>query len=362
MARALHWVGSLPDLTAVTHGRSATPDRNRMHWFLDHSQDHELTGLPCDQDPDWIIAFLRCLKEDDDVFEVAKPGDYTGYDDLRCYRVKPGVTLLPEHVSDYRVDSIRRLVELTRQIRALYPHREGLRHQVSVPNPFDLAYAIFGGALKGWGHKAVFRQAAVDEIAELCAHDAVDLTFQIEAPSVLIILNRVPRFLRRLVARRLACDMAAFVAELPRTASLVLHLCYGDLRHKAAVVARDLEPAVVYLNELGALLRSMRRDLPPVHIPAGSGDQPPSTSVAFYQPLRHLDPEWELIAGVVDEAHARASERALGLFEAGADRQALAVATACGLGRRIPGADVAAAALMGHLARYPDYRPTVEAT
>lgn len=350
MTRALHWVGTLPDITVEGYGSRGTPDENRMRWFLDRSQGHEMTALPCDQDPDWIVKYLRYLEDVDDVFEVARPGEYTSYADVRRYRVKRGVTLLPEHVDDMRAPHLRYLVDLARRVRADYPDRQGLRFQVSLPHPFDLAYAVFGTTLRADAHWRVFRDVAVAEVRELCTSDAVDLVFQIETPIVLSALNRVPRMLRRRAAKMLAWRMLTFVNELPRTANLILHLCYGDLRHKAAVEPTSLEPAVLYLNALAPMLRSIGRDLPPVHIPAAYGDRPPPADVMFYEPLRHLAPAWNLIAGVIDENSTRASAKGLIMFEGCAQRPSLAVATACGLGRRIPGADLAAAALMARLA------------
>jgi predicted negative regulator of RcsB-dependent stress response len=66
---------------------------------------------------------------------------------------------------------------------------------------------------------------------------------------------------------------------------------------------------------------------------------------AFYRPLRRLDKDWRVIAGVVSPEGAQDSIRSLAMFEAAAGRTAYAVATACGLGRcTVEDAELAAAA------------------
>ena len=52
MTRYVHYVGSLPRELMTGYG-------DVMRWFVDHSEAHPMTGVPCDLDADWIIDYLR---------------------------------------------------------------------------------------------------------------------------------------------------------------------------------------------------------------------------------------------------------------------------------------------------------------
>ncbi|WP_338760797.1 hypothetical protein V7968_32430 [Nocardia vulneris] len=56
-----------------------------MEWILDRTDGQPLTALPCDLDPDWIIAYLRDLRTRTDAFEFThRTDDYTDYN-LRLF-------------------------------------------------------------------------------------------------------------------------------------------------------------------------------------------------------------------------------------------------------------------------------------
>lgn len=306
-----------------------------MEWITDQVGDHRLTTLPCDLDPDWIVAYLRTLAERP-VFVVKRPGEYTGYEDMRTYGVRRGHKLRPADVSMDRKDALRKTLEEFRALRAERPELAGVRLQLSLPNPLDLAIFVFEG--RPWlslRYLPVFTQAIVDEVTTLTAVVGQDVVWQLEAPSVLVGMDMAKRLPggRALAARLLARQVAGLLTRLPADAPMILHLCYGNLGNTELVAPRDLGPAVEYLNLLAPALRRRGRPLPPVHIPAAYGAHPSPRTEEFYRPLRRLDREWRVIAGIATATDPEGSAESLKLLEAAADREAYAVATACGLGR-----------------------------
>lgn len=306
-----------------------------MQWIIDHSHGQRLTALPCDLDPDWIVGYLRGLSERE-ALEVKRPGDYGGYENMRTYGVRRGHRLRPEDVSMGRDDRLREVLDEFRALRAERPELADLRLQVSLPNPLDLAIFVFSNRpWRSLRYLPVFAQATVEEVTALTAIAGQDVVWQLETPSVLVGMDMAKRLPggRTLAARLLAGQVADLLARLPADAAMTLHLCYGDLQNSEMFAPRDLGPVVRYLNLLAAALRRRGRPLPPVHIPAAYGAHPAPRTERFYQPLRRLDPEWKVIAGIAAAADPAGGADSLRALEAAAGRRAYAVATACGLGR-----------------------------
>ncbi|MEV0398820.1 hypothetical protein [Actinoallomurus sp. NPDC050550] len=324
----MHFVGSLPpDLCGSP--------QQAMRWIVDQADGHRLTTLPCDIDPNWIVAYLRNLAERP-AFEIKRPGEYADYEDMRTYGVRRGHELRPADVSMNREDRLRQILEEFRALRAERPELADVRLQFGIPNPLDLAIFVFSGR-PWWSlrHLPVFAQAAVDEVTALTADAGQDVVFQLETPAVLIGMDMARRLPggRTFAARLLTRQVAGLLARFPANAEMILHLCYGNHRNTELVAPRDLGPAVEYLNLLAGALRRRGRPLPPVHIPAAYGAHPSPKTEEFYRPLRRLDPEWKVIAGVAAATDSEGSAESLRLVEAAAGREVYAVATACGLGR-----------------------------
>ncbi|ADD43039.1 hypothetical protein [Stackebrandtia nassauensis] len=342
MSRLVHYVGSLPP-------EINTSPRDGMRWIIDHSADAGLSTLPWDSDPRWIVEFLLGLAERGEALEVVQSGDWGDYDKQQRYRVKSGVKLTASHVSMRRAERIRQNLAVYRELVADDSRLDGVPFQQSLPSPLDLSLFTFGQRPVLLKHVATYADALAAEVTDLHATDGDDLVWQLEAPTVLVLLNKTPRPLRGFVARRLAAQMAGFVERLPQEARLILHLCYGNLNDRELVAPRDLAGVDVFLNALHTRLRAQNRAIPPVHVPAAYGSQPPPVRPQFYAALGSVHADWPLVAGIVDENQPDDSRKALALFEAAADRSSHAVATACGLGRHSEADARAAAALMTEL-------------
>jgi hypothetical protein len=321
--RAVHFVGSLP--AVLTGDHSAT-----MQWFLDHTTDTPLTGLPCDPDPRWIIDWLDGLAAID-ALEPVRTGASADYDDMPTYRLKRGHWLESDDLSLGRAAHTDAVMATRAQLR---DDRDFPPHQVSIPNPYDLSLFAFGSPSAAVTHLPVFRQAVLDDVHTIHNQHGNQVVFQLETPAVLATLDRTPRPLWPAAMRALAKQVTRVFADGPREATWRIHLCHGDLGHQPLFALTDLVPAVQFLNALHKQLHRLRIPMPAAHIPMCTGTDAPSVDPRFYRALRHLRRDIDVIAGLVDETHPKDSRTALGQVETELDRPVLAVAAACGHGRR----------------------------
>lgn len=349
----LHFAGSLP--------KAVAPDpRTGMKWVLDRIRGRALTAMACDLDSSWIVdQHLRNLAERPHL-EIALDGDYSTYDSARTYQPvrhrktgKP-VDLTPDDLSMRRVDKLLDALSTFRRMRQANAQLKGLRYQVSLPSPLDLTLFTFGripylpgrrmprllqalpgipAALRALKHLSVYCEAQRRDVAALCAEGAKDIVFNIESPAILVALDLVPRPLRRFVASLLARQLADFIASLPAEALLRLHLCNSNHGDLALFHPKNLRNPVLFLNVLARELQRRYRPLPEADIPAAVSNEPPPSDPAYYKPLAKLNPEYRVVAGVVDEHHPVKSVTAFRLFRAALRRPPVGAMTACGLGR-----------------------------
>ncbi|MGF6888141.1 hypothetical protein ABIA39_006654 [Nocardia sp. GAS34] len=345
MTRYAHFVGSVPE-------ELMTGDDAVLRWFAD-STGGRLTGLPCDLDPDWILQYLRDRSEHDDVLEIVRAGEYADYSDFPSYALRPGAKLERRHVSMDRLERIGSVVAAFDTLRAERPELAQTKLQLSQPNPLDLAMFVFAGAAVSAGFPLgpalrrsnlivaalralpVFTEAVLEEIAAVNDRYGDRVVWQVESPFALLGMVKADRLgAKWAAAPLLARQLAALLTRIHEIgAPSVLHLCYGDYQHKSLLSPRSLAPAVTLLNHTARQLRDHDTPLPAVHIPCAFGAEPAPAAPTFYAPLRRLDPEWNIIAGVVSPRSGDDSARALSMFEEAAGRTAYGVATACGLGR-----------------------------
>ncbi|WP_367123550.1 hypothetical protein [Streptomyces phytohabitans] len=358
MGRKVHLVGSFPPEITDREPRAA------WEWVREQiGPDAELTALPFDGDPDWLVRYLQGLG-DSGAVRAIREGDCSDYDAVPIYRLSGGAPDPAALRDGARVDRARELVVARRELAD-----ERAPVQLSRPNPLDVGLLSMVGRPQ-WRHPVrvvrgtvllagqlrTLSRAARDETADaarLAAEQDVPVVWQLETPAVLYALNLLPAPLRPLAARLLARQVAAVLAQIPAGAA-VLHLCYGALARTELIAPHDTRPVVLFLNALAERLRRRGAELPPVHVPFAYGTRPPPVDEAYYAPLARLDPGWRLIAGVADERDAEASRTALALVERSAVRRAEGVATACGLGRHDTAAAARALALTAELASSPD--------
>ncbi len=332
MARAAHLVGSLPGDDADDAMRLALA-----------SLGPELASLPDGETGDrhnWIIHIIEAMRNHPDL-ELKKDGHWSDYDDIPVFRVRRGRTLRGDsldfgHVANFE-DSWPAFARLRDQQR-----HPTLAFQVGIPGDFDMALFTLGPA-GPFRHRAAFRQATLREIREIHRLGGEDVVFQIEIPAELAFVARVPPPVRRAMANYLARGIARLVRLSPAGARFGLHLCLGDMNHRALATMPDTMPVVLLAN---AIIKAWPagRSLEFVHAPFAAAEIEPRTDPEWYAPLTRLNipAATRFAAGFVHEDQDLEVQRQLrSLIERNVGRE-VAVSTSCGLGRRTRPAAVAA--------------------
>jgi len=185
-------------------------------------------------------------------------------------------------------------------------------------------------------HGRAFLDAVDRQIAEIAALAGDRVVFQLETPAALIAVATAPKALRPMVADALSRMVLRQVARAPAGTRFGLHLCLGDMGHRAKLHLRTAEPLVALAN---ALVRRWPRDraLEFVHLPFSGGERPPSTEPGFYEPLRNLVAGDSVIAaGIAHEDQPESEQLQVRELVESAIGRPVDIATACGLGRRTP--------------------------
>jgi hypothetical protein len=326
--RGLHFVGSLPQF----------PDCEAAFAWQNGElagRVRQLTGGETGARTQWFVPLVKEIKQLPQI-RVVKDGDWTSYDDTDRLAARRGARLtadrIPLRIAEYAAK------ELAALRAAGTPATRELPLQVGVPGHLDMALFIFGPAGLP-RHAGAFRAAVAGQLAALCgtAQERERLVFQLEVPAALIAVASVPAPLRPPVARAMARAVARQAAAAPAGTRFGVHLCLGDLGHRAARHLRSAAPLVALA---AALVRHWPagRPLEYLHLPLTGGERPPSTDPAFYAPLARLRlPDGtRLVAGIAHEEAAAQDQAAVrDLVERAVGRR-VDIAAPCGLGRRTP--------------------------
>ncbi|WP_285686907.1 hypothetical protein [Actinoplanes sp. NBRC 103695] len=217
----------------------------------------------------------------------------------------------------------------------------GQGFQVGIPGAIDLAMFTFGpaGVPRYAGRFAEALAGAMHEVHALAGQDVV---FQVEIPAELVLLTRAPRPARKALAGVLARRVADLVLGAPAGARFGVHLCLGDLNHRALGRMGDAGPFVLLANALAERWPSSR-PLEYVHAPLAAAVDPPVDDARFYGPLRDLRLGGaRLVAGYAHERQDLAVQRRIRGYVEDAAGRPVDVSTSCGLGRRDRAGAVAA--------------------
>ncbi|MFF7213707.1 hypothetical protein ACFZAU_24740 [Streptomyces sp. NPDC008238] len=324
--RHLHFVGSLPQFRTAEQA---------LRWQVGDlaGRLRRLCGGETGDRLLWFVPVVKALKVSPKV-RVVRDGDWSGYDDTDRLAVRRGERLrgadVPLRLAGFAAEELHALAAMG------HPATAGLPLQVGIPGYLDMALFTFGPVGMARAVHAFF-QALAAEIRTVHAAAGDTVVFQLESPAALVAVNTMPRPLRRPAARLLARLVARQAAAAPRGSRFGVHLCFGDLGHRAASRPHDAA-AVAELAD--ALIRRWPkgRTLEYVHLPLAAAQEPPSVDPRYYAPLRRLGARTDtaLVAGIAHEAQSREDQRtALRLAEEALGRR-VDIATSCGLGRRSP--------------------------
>ena len=281
----------------------------------------------------WVASIIAGLRNHPAVV-LQHDGQWSDYNDRPRYRVRRGAILDPDLL---RLGYDTALQESRPVLDGLVTEHglDSAIYQVGLASGFDLALLAFGpvGALR---YRKAFNTAACREMRSIRRTLGDDVVFQIELPAELVAVSRAPAALRPAVARWMAGASVEPAKLAPNGTKFGVHLCFGDLNHKALMkVGRDCAPIVQLANAIAARW-PRHTSLAYVHIPLAAGDNAPSLAESYYAPLANLSlpADTRLVAGFVHEALSVDQLRiVLSMVESAYGRD-VDVAAPCGLGRR----------------------------
>ena len=333
--RRAHLVGSIPAATAVRAMRLAV---ERLGPELDYLPDGE-TG----DRRNWVISMIEALRAHPD-FQVVRDGDWSDYDKTPRFALRPGHRLYGAALDLGIAAAARAAMPEFDTLRAEMAPRSpaGPRFLVGIPGDLDLALFTFGpsGPVR---HLRPFTEALAATMYQVRRLFGDDVVFQIEVPVESVLLARAPSALRPALAGLLARRIAALAQGAPEGSRFGLHLCLGDMNHRALGRLPDASPLVLLANSVAARWPG-GRPLHYVHAPLAAADNPPPGSQAFYRPLAglKLGPDVRFIAGFAHEDQDPVAQFRIRQMIEDAVGHPVDVSTSCGLGRRQPDAALAA--------------------
>lgn len=337
--RSVHLVGSLRGDDAEQAMRGAL---TKSAPFLSTLSDGE-TG---DRDR-WVVGTILGLREHPDL-EVSHEGEWRGYDDQLNFRIRKGHTFRGDNLDLGYLSAYQESRPTFDRLRAEFG-RPDLAFQVGIPGDLDLALFTLGPA-SILRHRGPFAEAISRDITAIRAairtatengddsesdNDSVnDVVFQLEIPAEMVFVAKAGP-LGGAVAKWLAGGIRKLVARAPVGTRFGVHLCLGDLEHKALGRLKSTAPIVKLANAIASTWPP-GRTLEFMHVPLAEGENPPPTEREFYAPLHRLrlPVGTRFVAGFLHEGRTIDQQREIlrtidALIGHPAD-----VSSSCGLGRR----------------------------
>jgi hypothetical protein len=334
--RIAHLVGSMP----------AADSRAAMTQALDAVGDR-LTLLPDGETGErhhWIIHIIEAFREHPDL-ELKTDGDWSDYDKLPIFKERAGRKLSGDTLDFGHVAAFRESFPIFKELRG----DRNLAFQVGVPGDFDMALFTLGPA-GAFRRRKPFTDATLNELRAIHAEGGADVVFQLEIPVELVFVARARGPAQGGAAKLLARGVANLAKESPAGARFGLHLCLGDMNHKALGKLVDTAPLVTLSNAL-AKAWPAGRPLEFIHAPFAAAEELPPTSPRWYAPLDglRLSPGTRFIAGFAHEDQPIEDQRFILETIERLVGAPVGISTSCGLGRRTPEAAARALARIAEL-------------
>ncbi|MEA2177388.1 MAG: hypothetical protein QOG77_685 [Solirubrobacteraceae bacterium] len=326
MARRTHLVGAWPGRGPEHAMEQAL---QRLAPYLDRLSDGETGDRHL-----WVTPSIERFRANPDV-EIDHDGDWSDYEHVAVFRVRPGRTLDPDNIHLQYALWFENSFPSFKVLRERFG-RPDLRFQVGIPLPTDLAVYTFGeAAFADPSIGEACTTAAVREIAAIQASGGDDVVFQLETVVALVAVAQAPDEAQAGTAMAMAANFLDVARRSPEGTRFGIHLCLGDFHHRAYGDMRDVRPIVLLANAIAAGWPG-GRVLEFVHAPFAAAEKPPIAGESFYAPLSELTlpAQTRFIAGFLHETlDTDAHRELLARIERLTGRE-VDVAAACGLGRR----------------------------
>lgn len=291
----------------------------------------------------WIQGLVESFQHHPDL-EPARAGDWSDYDRTPTVRVRPGHELTSDNLD---LGYLRHFEEswpafVERRDAANGTLRNDLRFQVGLPGDLDLAIFTFGNPLVGLRQRSVFRNATLRDVRAIHQRAGDAVTFQLEIPFELIALTQLPGLAVGPAAAFFAGGVTRLVRAAPAGTRWGIHLCLGDMNHRAMGRLDDVRRIVALSNAIADRWPAGRH-LDFMHLPLAAGVEPPPADLEFYAPLAEvrLPDATRFIGGFIHEDRTLTEQRALLAELERLVQRPVDVACSCGLGRREVDAAVA---------------------
>jgi hypothetical protein len=249
--------------------------------------------------------------------------DNRDYSVFPALAVDASVTEIPPRSLGY-ADAAEASYATFRRLRKEGVIPDGVRFQVSIPTPYATVVA--------WVREddqerflPVYADAIAAEVAEIVRIvGAEDLTLQFDVAVEIGALTGNFTAAGDLADKPVVLGALREVfARAPQGPERVLHLCYGDYKHRHFTQPQDLSLCVEMANAVADAA-----DV--VHMPV---DRDAGTRTAYFEPLRDLG-ALRLALGVIDyEGDEQRTRELAEAASAGSGGREFAVATECGLAR-----------------------------
>ncbi len=322
--RRAHLVGSLPGADAQDAMRSALDQLGPLLASLPDGETGERRN--------WILNIVEGMRQHPDL-EVAKEGDWSDYDKTPRFKIRRGHQLYGATLNFGHVAAVKQSWPTFEALRKESGQPE-LSFLTGIPGDVDMTMFTLGpaGLLR---HRRPFTEATLHEIRTIHEMTGGQSVFQIEVPAELVLLTKAPPPARPALAKVLGKRIADLAAGAEEGTRFGVHLCLGDMNHRAFGRMRDAAPLVALSN---AIVRAWPagRPLEFVHAPFAAADEPPPADPEFYAPLAglNLPTETRFIAGIAHEAQGLATQETIRSLIDGHLGHPVDISTSCGLGRR----------------------------
>lgn len=281
----------------------------------------------------WIARQIDSFRDNPDL-QIVKDGDMSSYDQQLHYKVRSGRRFDGSSLELGYLAAYRESRPVFDRLRAREDRPE-LAFQVGVAS--DMTYALLSMGPAGFRHRAAFARALTDEIARVHTEAKGDVVFLLELPVETLLGVQVSPVGTPLTAAWVARGLRRLVAATPPGTRFALHLCLGDLGHKAMNKPTSAAPLVTTAN---AICRAWPAGHPLeyLHLPLAAGDEPPTLDERFYGPLARLrlPVGTHFAAGFLHEGRTDDEQRTILRTIDALVGHPVDVAAACGLGRRDP--------------------------
>lgn len=321
-SRAAYLVGTMP-------GRDAPEAITTALRYLGPALSQVSDGETGDR-RNWIELEIMRAMQLSGLTNLNPEVGFTGYDDLPWFRPDrrltaedfgPVLTLESAFTESYPVFT---------ELRSRW-NLPGLRLQASVPAPLDLGLYMFHEQGLGPEIQDPITEAKARQVRACYTLAGADAAYQLESVAAVKMVADSPD--RAKYAAALLTDLPS---RCPGTA-WAFHPCYGDWRHEAMTRPGSALPLVQLCAEVTAQWPAAAT-LRWLHLPLAAASEPPSLDPAWYEPLGalrdHLPPGCQVAAGFVHELLSLGQLRDLQEIIEVAYGGEMAVAPACGLGRR----------------------------